>query len=110
MTTIHELKTWPHAFVEVLSGRKTYEIRRFDRPFKVRDVLKLREWRPNPIGTVPAGYTGRVVFAEITYITFPGQWGMPAPRWVDEDFDPGLGVLALRQIPEDERLLLGLLP
>lgn len=110
MRAIHELKTWPQPYTEVLAGRKTYEVRRFDRPFKVDDVLKLREYRPQWIGTLAPGYTGRVLFAEVTYITFPGQWGMPGPHWVKGELDPGLGVMAIRLIPEDERMSLGLFP
>jgi uncharacterized protein YqfB (UPF0267 family) len=60
---IHELKIWPEFFDAVLSGAKTFDLRKNDRDFQVGDVLKLREW-------APAGhfYTGKEVIALISYI------------------------------------------
>lgn len=60
---IHELKTWPEYFKAVCEGRKTFEIRKNDRGFKVGDVLDLREY--DPIGQ---GYTGQSIRMEVTYI------------------------------------------
>jgi hypothetical protein len=59
----HELKTWPAYFGAVASGRKSFEIRRDDRPFRTGDTLRLREWCP-----VERSYTGREVMAEVTYV------------------------------------------
>jgi hypothetical protein len=59
----HELKTWPAYFGAVASGRKSFEIRRDDRPFRMGDTLRLREWCP-----VERSYTGREVVAEVTYV------------------------------------------
>lgn len=42
----HHLKSWPVFFERVISGTKTYEIRRNDRDFRVGDVLYLQEWDP----------------------------------------------------------------
>ncbi len=42
----HELKTWPEFFSALVSGEKTAEIRKDDRPFAVGDILWLREWCP----------------------------------------------------------------
>ena len=40
----HELKCWRPYFLEIASGRKTFEIRRDDRGFQVGDTLMLIEW------------------------------------------------------------------
>lgn len=69
--TTHELKTWPEPFQAVLDGSKRHEIRRFDREFQTGDLLALREF------SVISGYTGREVIVEVTYVTFPGEWGLP---------------------------------
>jgi hypothetical protein len=61
---IHELKTWPEYFDAVRDGRKTFEIRRNDRDFKVGDVLLLQEY------DLPTNqYSGYDVSRRITYIT-----------------------------------------
>jgi hypothetical protein len=61
---IHALKTWPEFFEQVVSGAKTFEIRRDDRSFKVGEVLELREFDPRG-----ARFTGRSVWRKLTYIT-----------------------------------------
>lgn len=56
--TEHALKTWPVFFDDVLSGRKTFEVRKNDRNFQEGDTLLLEEWAPDAYG--PSGaYTGR---------------------------------------------------
>lgn len=60
---IHELKCLPQFFFEVSNGKKTFEVRRDDRPFRVDDVLMLREWNPET-----ETYTGRFLFARVIYI------------------------------------------
>lgn len=44
---IHELKEQPNYFEDVISGRKTFEVRKADRPFKVGDLLALNEYNPD---------------------------------------------------------------
>ena len=59
--TMHELKIYPKYFEQVLEGKKTFEIRKNDRNFQVGDRLALKEWDN-------IKYSGRSIYAEITYI------------------------------------------
>ena len=67
----HELKTWPSFFNSVMNGIKPFEVRKFDRPFKIGDVLLLREYNPNT-----ESYTGAVCTRQISYILSGGQFGI----------------------------------
>ena len=58
---LHDLKILPEWFNAVISGVKTFEIRKDDRNFQPRDVLLLREWD----GTA---YTGRTCKADVTMV------------------------------------------
>jgi len=60
---IHELKTWPDRFNDMLSGIKTFELRFNDRNFKVGDILILQEYRQND-----GEYTGRTIIRSVIYI------------------------------------------
>ena len=64
MAKTHELKILPEYFIAVKGGRKTFEIRKNDRDFKVGDNLILKEIYPNS-----DNYTGREVSRRITYVT-----------------------------------------
>ena len=78
---VHDLKAWPEPFAAMLSGRKTYEIRRDDRSFMVGDELRLREWDPSPwSGTLSSarGYTGRELRGLIVHKSHGGTWGLPS--------------------------------
>lgn len=70
--TEHILKTWPAPFEAVRLQTKRHEIRKDDRPFKVGDVLELREWHPET-----ELYSGRRCRVTVTYMTHGGQWGLP---------------------------------
>lgn len=61
---IHKLKIQPQYFRAVCSGKKSFEIRKNDRNYKVGDHILLQEFIPES-----KEYTGRVVEREITYIT-----------------------------------------
>lgn len=79
---VHDLKTWPGPFCDVLSGHKQYEIRKNDRGFKVGDELILREWMPDLIASSASGesigeYSGRSIQAIVLHITYGGRFGMP---------------------------------
>lgn len=58
---IHELKINPDFFKAIISGEKTFEIRKNDRPFKKGDLLALNEWDWNT-------YTGNSCLVYIDYI------------------------------------------
>jgi hypothetical protein len=64
--TIHELKCWPEYFEPLVQGKKTAEIRKNDRDFKVGDRLLLREWDPNKHSH--GWYTGRYTVRTITHV------------------------------------------
>lgn len=76
--TVHELKTIPPYFEDVITGRKPFEVRRtLDRTFAVGDTLRLREWQHDQSGE-DGTYTGRETRVRVTYIlTGPGM-GVPA--------------------------------
>jgi ASC-1-like (ASCH) protein len=61
--TIHDLKIWPPYFEAIKNGTKKFEYRIFDRPFKVGDLLRLREFNPKN-----GEYTGLETTVRITYI------------------------------------------
>ncbi len=59
----HTLKTWPEFYESVLLGDKNFEVRKFDRPFKVNDAIILQEWDNHK-----KEYTGREMTKYISYI------------------------------------------
>lgn len=69
----HYLKTWPQYFEAVLSGERTFEVRRDDREytFEVGDFLCLQEWIPEE-----ERYTGRAAICKITYKLNGGSMGI----------------------------------
>ena len=60
---LHVLKVAPEHFDAVASGVKPFDVRRNDRPFRVGDMLQLRDYINGD-----DYYTGRVVQKAITYI------------------------------------------
>lgn len=42
----HALKTWPEYYKLVVSGKKKFEIRKLDRPYKAGDYVLLQEFDP----------------------------------------------------------------
>lgn len=68
---VHELKTWPSYYDKVITGKKKFEIRELDRPFKIGDDLLLREWQPY---TKHGGeYTGRRTRVRVTDIIYSNK-------------------------------------
>jgi hypothetical protein len=68
---VHELKCWPEPFQATWDGGKTHEVRVDDRGYRAGDRLLLREYDPTR-----AGYTGREVLADVTYVTGGGTFGL----------------------------------
>ena len=91
----HDLKTWPPFFEDVLTGAKTFELRRDDRGYTVGDVVTLREWAPaDPRGAAergPGDYTGRTLTRSIGYIV------RDAPHF---GLAPGFAILGLAPAPK----------
>ena len=59
MKTI-EKKILPEYFAQVLSGNKTFELRKDEDDYQVGDILILKEWDDE--------FTGREITCEITYV------------------------------------------
>ena len=66
---IHELKTVQPWFDDVVSGRKSFEVRKADRPFKVGDLLALNEYN-----ATTKSYTGASCLVYIDYILSNPQY------------------------------------
>lgn len=64
---IHELKTLPQYFEDVISGKKQFEVRKFDRPFHVGDLLALNEFENKM-------YTGRSCLVYIDYMLSDSEY------------------------------------
>ena len=103
-STVHELKVVPPYFDALVSGAKTFEVRKNDRAYQRGDVLKLREWHPAAPGggycqndgcrgwrnTAHWAECREVVYAEITYV-YSGD-----ERF--NDIKAGVVVLALKKV------------
>ena len=66
---LHELKILPEYYIEVIEGRKRFELRKDDRNFIVGDLIRLCEFD----GTK---FTGRDTLYEIIYKLNGGQYGL----------------------------------
>ena len=74
----HELKIETEYFKAVLSGEKTFEVRKFDRPFSKGDLLALNEIENKT-------YTGRSCIVYIDYM-------LADPKYVK----PGYVILSIK--------------
>lgn len=95
----HFIKELPQYFDDVLTGKKTFEIRKNDRDYRVGDTVTLREYQPELVGTdgkdVLEVHSGRTITVKITYVTDyeqkPGYivFGFKilskSPSWKDAD-------------------------
>lgn len=87
--TRHELKCWPDFYKRVVSGEKTFELRKDDRGFRGGDQLWLREW-----DHARQVYTGRECIVDVPYL-LAGQW----PGLVD-----GFVVMSIRLIEDSVKV------
>lgn len=65
---VHRLKIKPEYFIDVTDGRKTFELCKNDRDFKVGDTLILQEYDED--------YTGRSTKVKVTYLLKGGIYGL----------------------------------
>lgn len=84
MSKTHELKILSEYYWDIIEGRKTFEIRKNDRDFKVGDVLILREWNGD--------FTGLSILVEVTYITDYAQKEGIVVMGIEIDDDYGRGI------------------
>lgn len=68
---VHELKTWTAFYGEVVRKRKTFEVRKNDRHYRVGDTLILQEYFPHS-----EKYSGASLKVPITHILEGGQFGI----------------------------------
>lgn len=66
---IHELKTTQPYFDDVFMGRKTFDVRKNDRGFKVGDIIILKEWNGSE-------FTGKSLARNVRYVLSGGQFGI----------------------------------
>ena len=69
---IHELRSWPDEFEAVSRGKKTHEVRKWDRDYQEGDLLILREYDP-----IKKHYSARMLYREVTHVTQGGRFGLP---------------------------------
>lgn len=67
MSNEHELKVHPKYFNRLVSGQKSFEIRKNDRDFQIGDILVLKEYDPEE-GWPDHGSYG-ICRKEIVYMT-----------------------------------------
>lgn len=84
---VHELKVWPQYFDALISGNKTFEVRKDDRRFRAGDAIELREWDP-----VTRDYTGRSTFRIVGYVL------SAADEIGAQALQPGYVVLSLKAV------------
>lgn len=95
MSSAHDLKCWPEFYRDILSGHKTFEVRKNDRSFQLFDLLRLREYQPasgEPCTDDFTGYTGRSAIVRVTYILHGTK---DSPSGLPE----GVCVMAIKPLP-----------
>lgn len=64
MSTLHTVRSWAHFFDAIKAGKKTHDLRKDDRNYKVGDVLRLERY-----DNIDGLYTGESLLVDVTYIT-----------------------------------------
>ena len=67
----HELKAWPRYFDRIVSGEKTFEVRKNDRDFQTGDTLKLVKYDPDSDSILTP-----TIWVRVTYVMHGGQFGL----------------------------------
>lgn len=76
---IHRLKVDPAPLADLITRKKTAEVRRFDRDFQVGDDVYVYEYSRRIDDADPAAFfTGSWAQLKISHILPPGQYGLPA--------------------------------
>lgn len=92
MMRIHQLKCWPQYFDAIVSGEKTFEVRRDDRGFQRGDVIELQKCGENSLGYDVMrdldGNPRHVARYRIGWILTGGQFGI----------EPGYVVFSLQAL------------
>lgn len=101
---IHELKTHSKYFGAVASGEKTFELRKNDRDFQKRDILRLVEWSKED--DIPLGYHLNL---QVKYILHGPAFGLQEGHCImalvpPVQFTPG-GWEVLQDAPEQPALI-----
>ena len=71
------LKTWPEHWDAVADGRKPFEVRKADRPYRVGVVLLLQRWEPDR-GDFTYDEIGhpKTLARRVTFLLLGGQFGI----------------------------------
>lgn len=72
MSRIHEVKSWPAPYRDVVQGKKRFEVRKDDRGYQPGDVLWMHEFNPQT-----AEKTGQSQLVDIDYVLHAGEHGLP---------------------------------
>ncbi len=67
----HKIKCWPVYFEAIVSGEKTFEVRKDDRNYAVGDVLRIHEWDDER-----QKFTGREEDRTVVYKMNGGKFGV----------------------------------
>lgn len=74
MKKVHNLKIRPEYFQAVICRKKKAEFRIADRDFSVGDLLCLNEYGPCKQDERLIGFTGNIVYVQITHINDLSEW------------------------------------